>query len=274
MVEELAAARESGIHRRRVRIERASSPSEIEEERWQAGISLERDWVHVSVLSSRFFRGEERIPGMGTQRTIEAFLAAGALVALACGGPKTISKDGYRALLVYSPEDRFQIAVRGEKVRVSGTVDGSEIVKIVRPDLTKSWQFRPSTRRIFESPWLPTDEAVPGYPLAPGFDPEAYADRFGGVILRIDDATHGLHPCERYRLTLPSGDVVTIWVARDLERLVVRIEHAKKDGEDEYQPFTDTQLLDVKEGAAEKLFDPPEDYEKVDSYEKLSRGQS
>ncbi|MDQ5858748.1 MAG: hypothetical protein M3542_10810, partial [Acidobacteriota bacterium] len=172
---------------------------------------------------------------MGRQRTIGAFLAAGVLAALACGGPKTISKDGYRALLVFSPEDRFQIVVRGEKVRVTGTVEGSEIVKIVRPDLKKSWQFRPSTRRIFESAWSPTDEAVPGYPLVCGFDPEAYADSFGGVILRIDDATHGLHPCERYRLALPSEDIATIWVARDLERLVVRIEHAKKDGEDEYQ---------------------------------------
>ncbi len=208
---------------------------------------------------------------MGTQRTIGALLAAGVLAALACGGPKTISKDGYRALLVFSPEDRFQIAVRGEKVRVTGTVEGSEIVKIVRPDLKKSWQLRPSTRRIFESAWSPTDEAVPGYPLASGFDPEEYADRFGGVILRIDDATHGLHPCERYRLTLPSEDIATIWVARDLERLVVRIEHAKADGEDEYQPFTDTQLLDVKEGADEKLFEPPNEYEKVDSYEKLSK---
>ena len=208
---------------------------------------------------------------MRFQRPIGVFLAAVVLAALACGGPKTISKDGYRALLAFSPEDRFQIAVRGEKVRVAGTVDGSEIVKIVRPDLKKSWQFRPSTRRIFESPWSPTEEAVPGYPLSPGFDPEAYADRFGGVILRIDDATHGLHPCERYRLTLPSGDVATIWVARDLERLAVRIKHAKKDGGDEYQPFTDTQLLDVKAGADEKLFEPPKDCEKVDSYEKLSK---
>ncbi|MDQ5858062.1 MAG: hypothetical protein M3542_07285 [Acidobacteriota bacterium] len=207
---------------------------------------------------------------MRVQRPIGVFFAAGMLAAFACGSPKTISRDGYRALLVFSPEDRFQIAVRGEKVRVTGTVDGSEIVKIVRPDLKKAWQFRPSTRRIFESPWSPTDEAVPGYPLSSGFDPEAYADRFGGVILRIDDATHGLHPCERYRLTLPSGDVATIWIARDLERLVVRIEHAKKDGADEYQPFTDTQLLDVKEGADEKVFEPPKDYETVDSYEKLS----
>ena len=208
---------------------------------------------------------------MRIPRPAGALLAAAMLVALSCGGPTTISKDGYRALLVYSEEDRFQIAVRGESVRVTGTVDGSEVVKIVRPDLKKSWQFRPSTRRIFESAWAPTDEAVPGYPLSSGFDPEAYANRFDGEIERIDDATHGLHPCERYRLTLPSGDVATIWAARDLERLVVRIEHAKRDGEDEYQPFTDTQLLDVKAGADEKLFEPPKGYASVDSYEKLGK---
>jgi hypothetical protein len=207
---------------------------------------------------------------MRIRERVGLFAAAVALTALSCGGPVTISKDGYRALLVYSEEDRFQIAVRGENVRVTGTVDGSEVVKIVRPDLKKSWQFRPSTRRIFESAWAPTDEAVPGYPLSSGFDPEAYADRFDGEIERIDDATHGLHPCERYRLALPSGDAATIWVARDLERLVVRIEHAKRDGEDEYQPFTDTQLLDVKAGADEELFEPPTGYASVDSYEKLA----
>lgn len=208
---------------------------------------------------------------MRIRERIGLFAAAVAVAALSCGGPVTISKDGYRALLVYSEEDRFQIAVRGESVRVTGTVDGSEVVKIVRPDLKKSWQFRPSTRRIFESAWAPTDEAVPGYPLSSGFDPEAYADRFDGEIERIDDATHGLHPCERYRLALPSGDAATIWVARDLERLVVRIEHAKGDGEDEYQPFTDTQLLDVKAGTDEKLFEPPKGYASVDSYEKLAK---
>jgi hypothetical protein len=199
-----------------------------------------------------------------------AVLGSALVVALSCGGgPKTVAKDGDRALLVYSAEDRYRIAVRGESARVEGTVDDSEIVKIVRPDLGKSWQFRPSTKRIFESPWSPTDEAVPGYPLRPGFAPEAYADRFGGVVQRIDDATHGLHPCERWRLTLPSGDLVTIWVARDLDRLVVRIEHSKRDASDEHQPFTDTQLLDVQVGAPEKLFEPPEGHEKVGSYEEL-----
>jgi hypothetical protein len=198
-------------------------------------------------------------------------LAAALLGALACGGPKTVARDGYRGVLVYSAEDRFRIAVRGERVRVAGNVDGSEIVRIVRPDLGKTWQFRPSTKRIFESPWGPTDEAVPGYPLQTGFDSAAYADRFSATIRRIDDGTHGLHPCERWQMTLPSGDVATIWVARDIDRLVVRIQHSKKDAGDEYQAFTDTQLLDVQVGAPEKLFEPPKGYEKVDSYEKLAK---
>ena len=193
------------------------------------------------------------------------------VLASACGGPKTVARDGYRGILVYSKEDRFQVAVRGEKVRVSGDVDGSEIVRIVRPDLGKSWQFRPSTRRIFESAWGATDEAVPGYPLQPAFDSAAYADRFGGTIRRVDDGTHGLHPCERWQLSLPSGDLATIWVARDLDRLTVRIEHSRKDAGDEHQAFTDTQLLDIQVGAAEKLFEPPKDYERVDAYEKLAK---
>ena len=199
-----------------------------------------------------------------------AVVSGAILAALACGGPKTVARDGYRALLVYSAEDRFRIAVRGESARISGNADGSEIVKVVRPDLQKVWQFRPSTRKIFESRWEATDEPVPGYPLQPGFDVEAYADTFSAETQRIDDASHGLHPCERWRLSLPSGDRATIWVARDLDRLVVRIEHAKTDTGDEYQPFTDTQLLDIKVGALEKLFDPPEGYTAVRSYEELT----
>jgi hypothetical protein len=204
-------------------------------------------------------------------RAIRLLFAAAVCAAVACGGPKTVAKDGYRGVLVYSKEDRFQIAVRGERVRVSGTADGSEIVKIVRPDLGKSWQFRPSARRLFESPWSLTDEAVPGYPLQPRFDPAAYADRFGGAIHRIDDATHGLHPCERWEMTLPSGDRARIWVARDLDRIPVRIEHAKKDPNDEYQAFTDAQLLDIQVGAAQELFEPPKEYARVASYAALAK---
>lgn len=204
-------------------------------------------------------------------RILRSAAVATVLLLVACGGPKTISQDGYRALLVYSPEDRFRIAVRGESVWISGNVDGSEIVKIVRPDLHKVWQLRPSTKKIYETGWEATDEAVPGYPLQPKFDVAAYADRFGARAERQNDATHGLHPCERWRLALPSGDLATIWVARDLDRLVVRIEHAKKDTTDEYQPFTDTQLLDVRLGAPPKLFEPPKGYTKVGSYEELAK---
>lgn len=216
--------------------------------------------------------GESRPVSKTFARVAGAAVGAGAiLAALACGGPKTVARDGYRALLVYSAEDRFRIAVRGESVRISGNVDGSEIVKIVRPDLTKVWQFRPATRKIFESRWNPTDEAVPGYPLQPGFDVEAYADRFGATVKRLDDDVHGLHPCERWLLSLPSGDQATTWVARDLDRLVVRIQHAKKDPNDEYQPFSDTQLLDIQVGASPKLFEPPKGDTPVRSYEELAK---
>ena len=204
-------------------------------------------------------------------RVTRSIVCGAVLAAVACGGPKTVAKDGYRAVLVYSKEDRFQIAVRGERVRVAATAEGSEIVKILRPDLGRSWQFRPSTRRVFESKSSPTDEAIPGYPLQPRFDAEAYADRFGGSIRRIDDATHGLHPCERWEMNLPSGDRATIWVARDLDRLPVRIEHAKKDPHDEYQPFTDAQLLDIQVGAPEELFEPPKGYTRVAAYEALAK---
>jgi hypothetical protein len=194
------------------------------------------------------------------------------LAAARCGGGlKTISKDGYTATLAYSSDERYKVAVRGEWRRVEGAADGGTLVKIARPDLRAVWQIRPDTKKIFTAPWGATDEIVPGYPLEPNFDPAAYADRFGGKIERIGDDTHGLHPCDRWRMTLPSGDTVTIWAARDLERLVVKIEHSKKDQGDESQPFTTTELLDVRIGAKPDLFEQPRGYVVVKSYEELMR---
>jgi len=191
-------------------------------------------------------------------------LACLVLLAAGCGGGlKTVTRDGYTAILSFSKDEKFDVAVRGEWKRVEGKVDGRALVKIVRPEMKKAWEFRPDKKTIREIPWGPTDEIVPGYPLQPGFDPRSYADRFGGVITRISDDTHGLHPCDRWRLALPSGDLVTLWVARDLDKLVVKIEHMKKDQSDEFQPFTTTELLDVRVGADPDLFEPPKDYKKV-----------
>jgi hypothetical protein len=197
-------------------------------------------------------------------------LAGVLLLTAACGGGlKTVVKDGYTGILAFSKDERFKVAVRGEWKRVEGVVDGGTLVRIVRPELKKAWELRPDKKVMRVLPWGPTDEVVPGYPLEPGFDPQAYADRFGGKIERIGDDTHGLHPCDRWRLTLPSGDLVTVWVARDLDKLVVKIEHLKKDQGDEYQPFTTTELLDVRVGADPKLFEPPKDYREVKTYEEL-----
>jgi hypothetical protein len=201
--------------------------------------------------------------------TVFALLAVA--VAAACGGIRTVSHDGYRALLVFSSGERYPLAVRGEKRRVEGNMDGSDLVKIFRPDLAKVWQCRPSTKRLLEERWNATDEIVPGYPLEPRFDPHAYADRFGGEIKQIADGVQGIHPCDRWNMTLPSGDLVTIWAARDLEGLVVRIEHQKRDRNNEYQPFSRTELLDVRAGADEKLFEKPKDYTSVGSYAELGR---
>ncbi|MGH9399719.1 MAG: hypothetical protein ACRD00_05080 [Thermoanaerobaculia bacterium] len=208
-------------------------------------------------------------------RRVFALLCVAAFAA-SCGdlgGPKIPSRDGYRAILSFSPDDRYEIFVRGEKRRVEGNIDGSRLVKIARPDLHTLWQFRPSTKKLFETAWGPRDEIVPGYPLEPKFDAVAYADRFGAAnaIKQIGDGIHGLHPCDRYMMTLPSSDVVTIYAARDLERLVVRVEHEKKDAKDEMQPFTNTELLDVRPGVRDDLFEKPKSYTAVSSYEALKK---
>jgi hypothetical protein len=192
--------------------------------------------------------------------TAKISLTGTLLLMAACGGPKTVSRDGYRALLVFGTGEKYTIAVRGEKRRAEGVVDGSTIVKIVRPDLAKVWQYRPSTKKILEEKWEATDEIVPGYPLEPRFDPEAYGHRFGAAVKQIGDGVHGIHPCDRYQLALPSGDRVTVWAARDLERIPVRVEHEKKNAEGSWSLTGEIQLLDVRTGADESLFDPPKGY--------------
>lgn len=112
---------------------------------------------------------------------------------------------------------------------------------------------------------------MPVYPLEPRFDPAAYAQRFSGKIEQIGDGVHGIHPCDRYQMILSSGERVTVWAARDLERLPVRVEHEKKDSSALFQHVSDTQFLDVRIGAAEKLFEKPEGYKPVHSYSELGK---
>jgi len=211
-------------------------------------------------------------PGRSSKGRVAGVLLAGALLfAASCGDIKTVPKDGYRALLVFGTGERYSLAVRGEKRRVAGTFDGSELVKVFRPDLGKVWQYRPSTRRLLEEAWSPIDEIVPGYPLDPRFDSAAYAQRFGGEVRQIGDGVHGIHPCDRYQMDLPSGDRVTVWAARDLERLPVRVEHEKRGPENQWVPVSDTQLLDVRIGADPDLFAKPKGYTPVKSYSELAK---
>src|SRR5262245_39701866 len=89
----------------------------------------------------RIMRGpRSRVPPM--LRALRMALLLAALSAAHCGGIKTVSRDGYRALAAFSTGQRYQIAVRGEKRRVEGSFDGSPLVKILRPDLAKIWQYR------------------------------------------------------------------------------------------------------------------------------------
>jgi hypothetical protein len=209
-----------------------------------------------------------------TGHRLSAAAAAAAVLAAslagACGGIPTVSRDGYRAIVVFGAAKRYSIAVRGELRRVEGDIGGSRLVKILRPDLGKAWQFRPSTRKVLEEKWEPADEIVPGYPLDPRFDQHAYADRFGAQVKQIGDGVHGVHPCDRYAFTLPSGDEVFVWAARDLERLPVKLEHMRrKDGE--LQPVRVVELLDVRAGADRDLFEKPKSYATVGSVQELSK---
>lgn len=205
--------------------------------------------------------------------------AALASLFLACGGIPRISKDGYRAVVLFSPRVKFEIAgstvkyeiaVRGQWRRVQGDFDGAPLVKIHRPDLKKTWQFRPGSKRLFEQAWTPTDEIIPpGYPLEPHFDPQAYAARFDGQIRKFPDAALAGHPCDRYQMDVPSGERVTIWVARDYESLPIRIERRRIHSGEEDAPKSDFRLTDIRVGADKELFEKPKGYTTVASYEEL-----
>lgn len=202
-------------------------------------------------------------------RSASLFVLAIAVLAclfLACGGIPTVSKDGYRAVVLFSPTEKYEIAVRGEWRRVQGDVDGAPLVKIHRPDLKKTWQFRPVSKRLLEQPWAPTDEIIPGYPLEPHFDPQSYAGRFRGQIRKLADAALAGHPCDRYQMEVPSGDRVTIWVARDYEGLPIRIERRGKRDEGD---TSDVRLTDIRVGADKELFEKPKGYTPVASYQEL-----
>jgi len=174
---------------------------------------------------------------------------------------------------VYSPSESYRIASRGEWKRVEGVADKVPLVKIERPDLKKVWQLRPDTKWILEEAWSPTDEIVPGYPLEPHFDSQAYASRFHAQIQKIPDGAFAGHPCDRYQMDLPSGDRVTAWAARDLERLVIRLQHERKKAEDEYEAVSDVQLADIRIGADPDLFEKPKGYKPVASYEELRKAK-
>ncbi len=64
---------------------------------------------------------------------------------------------------------------------------------------------------------------------------------------------------------------MTVWAARDFGRLPVRVEHEKKDSSNLFQPLSDTQLLDVRIGADENLFEKPKGYTPVKAYSELAR---
>ena len=116
--------------------------------------------------------------------------------------------------------------------------------KIVRPDLKKAWQFRPSTRRTFESAWAPTDEAIPGYPRRP-----ASTRGVRRSLRRRDRAvrrpTHGPTPASD-SADASVRDVATIGGRFATSNVSSSASSTRrKTAGTEYQHFTDTQLLDV-----------------------------
>lgn len=205
-------------------------------------------------------------------RLVAALTFIGALAACGkdpFGEPIRPTTHGYRAHL--SVRDAHvttegEVAVRGDDFRFepSGKETQALIVKAAEKKLleidprTKTW-----SEASLPEPW----PILSGYPLKPGFDDHAEAQRRGiDSYHRESDSVLAGHVCWIWRFEDrpddPASPSTTYWVATDLDRLVVRVdrETPKPDGTRERHT---TEFTNVRVGADPELFQPPKGYSKT-----------
>jgi hypothetical protein len=186
--------------------------------------------------------------------------------AIACGR-RSVSSEGYRAELVRAVGDHAEIAGRGTKTRIARIAEGDFWITIRRPDLGKMWNYRLHGRHALKA--IESRLRPGGYadfweenPPRVGFDLEKYAEEFKGSARFRDHLFFDEHPCDVFEVTYFDGRVERIWLATDLSRLPIRIQRGRQlpsltSGEPEFRAETDVQLLRIRPGAPEDLFELP-----------------
>ncbi len=195
-------------------------------------------------------------------------LESAALFAASCTPPARPSVDGYAARVTVSEQgavaSTFQIAVRGLRRRRDETTSGGTVL-LLDEKAQKAWRLDPAAKTFGEVPYArATDEMLPGFPLAPGFNDREEADKRGITDYRreSDEIFAGM-VCALWRFVDQPDAVVSpstvYWVAPSLENLTIRMDREipRPDGS---RFRRKVELTEIRVGVPESLFEIPKDY--------------
>ena len=170
--------------------------------------------------------------------------------------PKRPARDGYRAVLVSPDGRREPVAARRGKRRI----ETGAVVRILDLPAKKTTLLRTDRKLFFEAPTQPGDEIAPGYELDAPFDA---ARAFPGrEAFDLGDDVQAGHVCSLSRVWSSETESVVCWVAKDLDRLLVRMEWQRLEA-GEFKDVKMEELVAVRPGADESLFRAPEGYRKA-----------
>lgn len=206
-------------------------------------------------------------------RALAALLLAGApLLAASCGKllapPPRPSTHGYSALATVKGGGaelaKFRLAVRGEAIRRSATDAESSPFFVRSSAKGPVWEVNPAAKSYRES----TSEALLAhleeFPLGPGFNHAAEANRRGiREYHRESDAVFAGNACGIWRYADRPGEIgspwTTYWMAPALEGIVIRKERGvpKGNGEEER---TLVELTRIRVGADPEIFEVPKGF--------------
>ncbi|HUM01131.1 MAG TPA: hypothetical protein VL084_02520 [Thermoanaerobaculia bacterium] len=191
-----------------------------------------------------------------------------ALLAVSCSPPPRPSTDGYsaRAVIVNDGvvESAFRIAVRGSDRRREEEGAGGAVLLLLGVK-QKAYRLDPKARTYLEIPYAQaTDEMLPGFPLAPGFEDRAEAEKRGITEYRREsDEVFAGNVCALWRFVDQPDAVVSpstvYWVAPSLENLTLRMDREipRPDGT---RSRRKVELTEVKVGISPDLFVVPKGY--------------
>ncbi|MGH9443300.1 MAG: hypothetical protein ACRD16_13615 [Thermoanaerobaculia bacterium] len=191
-------------------------------------------------------------------------LFAGACNLQVFSNPKRPSRDGYRAIFVSTDGRRTPIAARPGRRRI----EEGPLVRILKLPEKTTILFRTDRKLFLEAPTWPEDAIAPGYELDAPFDPGRSFP--GREVFELGDDVQAGHVCALLRVWSSETDSAVSWVAKDLDRLLVRIQWQRVEA-GEFKNVKTEELLGVRPGADESLFRAPEGFRRASSREDLRK---